>query len=151
MPTIATKIKHPSIKHILLFKEGVFWVAYEQSAYFIAQLKKYKPTKKYFKNINKTVVFIGFPNANDLINSLENSNSIQSIIRTETTIEILLFIGINNTDVELWKENIPQKNQEKLTSKSSIEDMVKAFPLVNKTPMEAFLFIEELQKPINQV
>jgi len=66
VPTIATKIKHPSTNHLLLFKEGVFWVAYEQSAYFIAQLKKYKPTKKYFKNINKTVVTIGFPNANDL-------------------------------------------------------------------------------------
>ncbi len=37
VPTIATKIKHPSTKHLLLFKEGLFWVAYEQSAYFIAQ------------------------------------------------------------------------------------------------------------------
>jgi hypothetical protein len=71
MSTIATKIKHPSTTHLLLFKEGVFWVVYEQSAYFKAELKKYKPTKKYFKNINKTVVFIGFPNANDLINNLD--------------------------------------------------------------------------------
>jgi hypothetical protein len=50
VPTIATKIKHPSTNHLLVFKEGVFWVAYEQSAYYIAQLKKYKPTKKYLKS-----------------------------------------------------------------------------------------------------
>ena len=62
MPTIANKILHPSSKHILLYKEGVFWVAYEQSAYYIAQYKGYKPTKKYFKNINQTIVSVGFPN-----------------------------------------------------------------------------------------
>jgi len=145
MPTIANKILHPSSKHILLYKEGVFWVAYEQSAYYIAQYKGYKPTKKYFKNINQTIVSVGFPNIEVLLNEIEQNNSIQSIKKTDTTIEILLQKSVNITDVELWKENILQKNQEKPTSKASIEQLVKAFPLANKTPMEAFLFIKELQ------
>jgi hypothetical protein len=145
MPTIANKILHPSLKHILLYKEGVFWVAYEQSAYYIAQYKGYKPTKKYFKNINQTIVSVGFPNIDALLNEIEQNNSIQSIKKTDTTIEILLQKSVNITDVELWKENILQKNQEKPTSKASIEQLVKAFPLANKTPMEAFLFIKELQ------
>jgi len=145
MPTIANKILHPSSKHILLYKEGVFWVAYEQSAYYIAQYKGYKPTKKYFKNINQTIVSVGFPNIDALLNEIEQNNSIQSIKKTDTTIEILLQKSVNITDVELWKENILQKNQEKPTSKASIEQLVKAFPLANKTPMEAFLFIKELQ------
>ena len=146
MPTIANKILHPSPKHILLYKEGVFWVAYEQSAYYIAQYKGYKPTKKYFKNINQTIVSVGFPNIDALINEIEQNNSIQYIKKTDTTIEILLQKSVTITDVELWKENILQKNQEKLTSKASIEQLVKAFPLANKTPMEAFLFIKELQE-----
>ena len=146
MPTIANKILHPSSKHILLYKEGVFWVAYEQSAYYIAQYKGYKPTKKYFKNINQTIVSVGFPNIDALLNEIEQNNSIQSIKKTDTTIEILLQKSVNITDVELWKENILQKNQEKPTSKASIEQLVKAFPLANKTPMEAFLFIKELQE-----
>jgi hypothetical protein len=145
MPTIANKILHPSSKHILLYKEGVFWVAYEQSAYYIAQYKGYKPTKKYFKNINQTIVSVGFPNIDALLNEIEQNNSIQSIKKTDTTIEILLQKSVTTTDVELWKENILQKNQEKPTSKASIEQLVKAFPLANKTPMEAFLFIKELQ------
>ena len=90
MPTIANKILHPSSKHILLYKEGVFWVAYEQSAYYIAQYKGYKPTKKYFKNINQTIVSVGFPNIDALLNEIEQNNSIQSIKKTDTTIEILL-------------------------------------------------------------
>jgi hypothetical protein len=45
---IALQQEHTT--NALAFKEGVFWVAYEQSAYFIAQLKKYKPTNKSSKS-----------------------------------------------------------------------------------------------------
>ena len=149
MPTIGTKIQHPSLNHLLLYKEGVFWVAYEQSAYYIAQYKGYKPTKKYFKNINQSIVSVGFPNIEALLNEIEQSNSIQSVKKTDITIEILLQKSINTIDVEIWKENILQKEKQKSTSKASIEELIKSFPLANKTPMEAFLFIEELQKALN--
>jgi hypothetical protein len=42
-------------------------MAYEQSAYYIKQHKGYKPTKKYFKNINQTIVSVGFPNTDALL------------------------------------------------------------------------------------
>lgn len=146
MPTIATKIQHPSFQHLFLYKEGVFWVGYEQSAYYIAQHKAYKPTKKYFKNINKTIVSIGFPNADEFLNKLEQDNSIQSVVKTEQSIEILLNYTIDSNSFEEWKENVSVKIQSKSNQKTSIEELVKAFPLANKTPMEAFLFIKELQQ-----
>lgn len=46
---------------IHLWKEGVFWVAYEQNAYAIWLLKKYKPTRKFIKSVGMDVVSIGFP------------------------------------------------------------------------------------------
>ena len=50
-----------SLQQIHLWKEGVFWVAYEQSAYAIWLLKKYKPVKKFIKSVGMEVVSIGFP------------------------------------------------------------------------------------------
>ena len=39
----------------------MFWVAYEQSAYYIWQIKGYKPAKKWVKSIAIEVVQMGFP------------------------------------------------------------------------------------------
>ena len=49
-------LKNPSDLH--LFKEGVFWVAYEHNAYFIWKMKGYKPNKKYIKSIQQEVVSV---------------------------------------------------------------------------------------------
>jgi len=46
---------------ICLYKEGIFWVAYEQSAYAVWLRKKYKPKKKYVKSAGMEIVSIGFP------------------------------------------------------------------------------------------
>ena len=136
------------MQHLFFYKEGLFWVAYEQSAYYIAQYKNYKPTKKYYKNIKQSVVSVGFPKVEFLLNELDQDNCISELNKTDTTIEILLKETINSKDFELWKDNLPENIQLKSNPKVSIEELVKAFPLAHKTPMDAFLFIKEIQKLI---
>ena len=68
MITISEKIIHTSWYQVKLYKQGMFWVGYEQSAYYIWQLKGFKPTKKWLKNIKSEVVQVGFPNVDDLLN-----------------------------------------------------------------------------------
>ena len=49
-------------KLIILHKEGVFWRAYEYSAFcFVTLINNYNVLHKYFKNIGQDVVYIGFP------------------------------------------------------------------------------------------
>lgn len=149
MPNISVKIQHRSLKHLFLYKEGVFWVAYEQSAYFIVQHKDYKPTKKFYKNIKQSVVSVGFPNIDALLNELKQKNCISKINRIgTTTIEVILKEHINTTDFKLWKENLTENRNIKSNPKMNIEDLVKAYPLAHKTPVDAFLFIKELQELI---
>jgi len=45
--TIAEKLKQRAPNEIQLYKEGVFWVAYEQSAFAVCKIKPYKPKKKF--------------------------------------------------------------------------------------------------------
>ena len=145
MATISTKMQHPTMQHLYIYKEGLFRVAYEQSAYFIAQYKGYKPTKKFYKNIKQHAVSVGFPNIDAFLNELLQNNDISEINKANTIIEILLKEYINSIDFELWKENVSE-NQIKSNQNASIEELVRAFPLAHKTPMEAFLFIKEIQE-----
>jgi hypothetical protein len=61
MTCISDKIRHSCAQEVNWYKEGLFWVAYEQSAYFVWRLKGYKPTKKYVKKVQGEVVAVGFP------------------------------------------------------------------------------------------
>jgi hypothetical protein len=63
----------PSIKEILhdernreggvlvLFLEGKFWKAYEQSAYTLTKLYNFKPSKRFIKLVGEDVISVGFP------------------------------------------------------------------------------------------
>ena len=48
--------------NILLLQEGMFWRAYEKSAYlFVKHIKEYALTKRFYKNIGQDIVYLGFP------------------------------------------------------------------------------------------
>ena len=47
---------------IILLREGIFWRAYEKSAYaFSMQIHPYKPTRKWVIAVKQDVVSLGFP------------------------------------------------------------------------------------------
>ena len=58
---IACKIEKEDGQKVYCYKQGAFWVAYEQSAYLICIDKAYKPKKKWIKYLEKEVVTVGFP------------------------------------------------------------------------------------------
>lgn len=64
MPKIEEILHHErerNINDLVLFLEGKFWKAYEQSAYVLTRLYGFKPTKRYIKLINQEVISVGFP------------------------------------------------------------------------------------------
>ena len=64
MPKIEEILHHErerNINDLVLFLEGKFWKAYEQSAYVLTRLYGFKPTKRYIKLINEEVISVGFP------------------------------------------------------------------------------------------
>ena len=64
MPKIEEILHHErerNVNDLVLFLEGKFWKAYEQSAYVLTRLYGFKPTKRYIKLINQEVISVGFP------------------------------------------------------------------------------------------
>ena len=46
---------------LVLFLEGKFWKAYEQSAYALTKLYNFKPSKRFIKLVGEEVISVGFP------------------------------------------------------------------------------------------
>ncbi len=140
---------------ILLIKEGLFWKAYERSAYmFIKHIKTYRLTKKFYKNVKQEVVYLGFPQ-----NSISNIKSICKEKKLELQIEnnqiiISGFRGFNKDEFVSWKKDIQlfsvsstQNRTDTIISPSEnkLVEKIKSFNLINKTPIECQQFIVELQ------
>lgn len=149
MNTISEKIIHTSLHQVKLYKQGMFWVGYEQSAYYVWQQKGYKPTKKFVKSVAVEVVQIGFTTLEGLLNgaTLKIVTMEEKLICLETSVPIDVF------EFTKWKEALPV-----FEAKSSIKqalpnqrlvDSIKQFDVFAQTPIAAILFIVELKKMLD--
>ncbi len=86
---------------ILLLKEGTFWKAYEQSAYYLHRQFGFKPSAKFIKKVGQTIVSVGFP-LPSLVKFFPQTSTIQD------TTEIV-YIGVSNKcseQFEAWKAGL---------------------------------------------
>jgi len=150
MASINEKIVHSSLCSVNLYKEGIFWTAYEQSAYYVWLLKGYKPTKKRYKKMDKEVVQIGFPKVDAL---LENQN-ISIVAQQDTFISFNTIKPIELVGFKRWKNALTSMpiGAKTTTTTTNIQqeiiDSICVFDCINKTPVEALLFIDELKTKI---
>ena len=159
--TIVEKIQHTDAFAINLYKEGVFWKAYEQSAYAIQQIRSYQAVKQYIKLVRGEVVHIGFPDSvlKDILPAFA------LVGRTEKEIRLKTSRPIDLQAFEVWKEALPLKEANPpqsllhnggVTSLSGREgskeselnvlSKLRAFDLSNATPMQCMMFLSELKK-----
>ncbi len=150
---------------IILHKEGLFWRAYEKSAYlFSINIRKYKIIRKYFKGIAKDVVFLGFPHIakEDVLNDI-NIQDIQSdekqIIITGYQFDIIGFkewkqsVDLKVTTIQdkllVSEPQISYTTNEHYKPNNPLLDLIQKFPVALKTPFECQQFIIEIQNQIN--
>ncbi|NDV97614.1 hypothetical protein D0T84_22420 [Dysgonomonas sp. 521] len=157
--TISEKLAYIGFDQVRFYKEGVFWVAYEQSAYYVWLQKSYKATRKYMKCLNSDVISIGFPEnalksfeSDALSRSVDNPNI--CILHLDSPIDEQAFIE--------WRGQVPLQEKaplnppvgEKLNtpfgevggvSDSDIIEMLRQFPLDRRTPIECMQFVSEMK------
>ena len=149
---------------IIMHREGLFWRAYERSAFlFTLHLKKYNATKKYFKTISSEVVFIGFPHQ-ALQQNIEKADG-KAVEQNESRICISGF-AFDKEAFMIWKNDVDlsEKSTSKITQgasndihpieithpgQNSVIDRIKNFPVIRKTPLECQQFIIEIQHQLN--
>ena len=141
---------------IYWYKSGIFWRAYDQSAYLtVHHVKAFKIIKRYFKNVGKEVIYLGFPDKS-VEKLLSNVVEKEFEIRKEEH-----KITIRATQFEFgvpfekwWQEQRKEQQESSFDSRNtfdSIIDQIRRYPLVERTPFETQAFVLELQKKINGI
>lgn len=144
-------IEKENTGNINLIKEGMFWRAYELSAYlFCENIKVYKITKRFYKKANLELVYLGFPNS--AIESIISEINC-TIHKTEKQIVISKY-GYSHSDYLAWKSDVKPKNNSGETQSLStiylntIANKITSFDTLNKTPMQCQQFLVDIQKEI---
>ena len=137
--------------NIILYKEGIFWRAYEVSAYlFKHYIKEYDIKVRFYKCIKQDIVYMGFP--------VSYIDSIVELCRTKgcgirKTDEYMLKIDCTEDISEFmdWKQKIVGETTSKESNTNTNDLLIKLiqeFDLANSTPMQGLTFIQELKNEL---
>ena len=145
--TIKEKISLATIsKQVTLHKEGMFYKLYNQDAfYFTENIKLLKIQYKWFKNVNEYVFIVGFP-----VSYFDNLTEKLQELATDIDINEKRVKLVTNDDVDKvaytnWKTKHAIVSAAVTTTPLLINKLL-AFQVSNHTPMEAMLFLANLQK-----
>lgn len=152
--TISEKLAYNLPNEIRFYKEGVFWVAYEYSAYYVWLQKSYKPTRKHMKCLGSDVVCLGFPE--NALKSFEEKGFMR-LPDNRGICVLQLDSPIDEQAFAQWRYEVPfqddpaGKCKEKEAAISpapvipDILEMLKQFPLERRTPVECMQFLSEVK------
>ena len=116
---VKDKIIHQSPTEIRLYKEGTFWVGYEQSAFLLTQIKLLKLSKRFVIAAGQEVVTVGFPDAtlrNVFIQMLQVEKEEAKVVVLESV------VALDRAKFEKWKAEIPLNVKKEKEDKSVTVD-----------------------------
>ena len=139
---------------IYLYREGIFWKAYEKSAFrLIREVVEFKPLKKYIKTIDAEIISVGFPCA------VTDRYISKDCIVEEGEKQMTVKIGgeFQTEDFDKWKNSVPvkQNNSPKGVKMNSDGEVVsplnlllntlRSFNIESHTPIECMMCLSELR------
>ena len=139
---------------INLYKEGLFWRAYERSAYALCtRVHPFKAMKRQLKVLGgEPLVVAGFPTSSEerYLQGLSLSE------KTENRITITLDTLIDLADFGKWKDGLPCKQADATTTGHTREppetviSMLRSFDVAGSTPLDCMMLVSRLQQMIRQ-
>ena len=141
---------------VRLVEANGFYRAYNHSAYLFHQaIAKHKVTKKFVKNINQELVYIGFP-----VDRLLERIGTRSHKKTEFGYDVELAADELPSDegYDEWRETVPTEAASRGDANSlslngdelrrSVCERIRVFPMETKTLIEIAAFVAEIKKAL---
>lgn len=142
---------------IRLYAEGIFYKAYERSAWTACRvLHPFMVKKRAVRKVGQKVVSIGFPKTS--LPKWAGGRRIETLGEDSVLIHLSEeeCVPFDEKDFEKWKSGVTLPvDEEKLELPSaesiatsvevSICQSIRCFPIENKSPMECMLFVSELK------
>ncbi len=127
---------------IILYKEGLFWKAYERSAYILChQVRPFKPTKKSLKSLDGgEIVSVGFPwkHEEKYIGALERLES------GDERLTLAAASAIDPADFEKWKAELPLLALPAKSKTETAEGKEQGIPAASGVPADGVRAVSEV-------
>lgn len=143
-----TTLQNQNPSKIYLFKEWIFYKAYNEGA-FLLKNKKYKVAVKKIKSIDNEVLSIGFPESvfekmklEFVVDTFDDYSCCNS---NETFDETAYSVWYKEIIISLPKFRDDNSKNE---NHYQIIEQLKNYPLATKTPIEVFAWVASLQSKI---
>lgn len=144
-------VESSNVDEIHLFREGIFYKAYERSAFaFVTHFAHFEVKKKFVKNVASDIVSIGFPTS-----SIDRHFNEKDVEKTRTGLKVLLNTPIDLSAFETWKNGIKSAepihvapNELILQHEIEVIKKLRDFPLEIKTPLECLVFLSALKNEL---
>ncbi|MCB9291517.1 MAG: hypothetical protein H6559_00055 [Lewinellaceae bacterium] len=140
---------------ILLLREGLFWRAYQLSAFlFSTHIRPLKVTSRHVKVVKANLAYVGFPDK--ILEGIVQAAGEKgwNIERQEKQIRIIVGLPVDRAAYQQWFEaQAPSEEESAATfpylGQDKILEKIRSYPIMEKTPLETQRFVLELQKEIN--
>ena len=137
---------------INLCKEGLFWRAYNGSAYlFVQHFCSFKLIRKFIKSVDQEVVYLGFPESKlPAFKAIAEERELAWLME-EKRIGISGFQAVDPAAYQVWFDSIEKESAGKNSGKPKLDilERIRRFPILEKSPLETQQFLIQLQKEIN--
>lgn len=142
---------------IYLYREGLFYKAYEHSAYlWVHKVCGYEVRCRYVKIVNQNVVSIGFPQ-----NTLKSK--VIGLKTEEFSQGVIIYVGgsITDCDFDKWKRELENKEQNvenalecqepstcygRENKYSEVIEELRRFPIETSSPIDCMMLVSRLKK-----
>lgn len=149
--------ENANTRNIILHKEGIFYKAYQQSAFaWVKYICNYEVKCKYVKSVGRNILSIGFP-VRSLETKLEgrtfetlDSQKIVVKLQEHETIEKHIYEQWSN---EFSDSGIVADTPIQYAKSDRNEDLLSeilAFPIETSSPIECMMFLSELKRKYNK-
>ena len=142
---------------IRLVEANGFYRAYNQSAYYFHQaIAQHKVTKKFVKNINQEIVYVGFP-----LDKLLERIGDRSHKKTELGYDVELAAGElpDEAAYDEWRATVPTEVASRGDVNSlpasgdelyhSVCERIRVYPMETKSLIECVSFLADLKKTLS--
>jgi hypothetical protein len=151
LATLQEKLDRETGQKIFLYKQGVFWTAYEQSAIMLSRHKPLKKSVRFVKTVNQQVISVGFPDAtlafySDIFGPFVETDSNVGYFELHGTDEGLDLAALREEILQQLPEEVPDTPNRS----TDLAEQILSFRLAEKTPLEAMMFVRNLQDTLRQ-
>lgn len=147
---------------IILYMEGMFWKAYEQSAMrFTKEVRAYKLQKRFVKTVNREVVSLGFPDGSlgCVLKGREFTKA------NDKQVSFCVDTAFTSDEFESWKTGLPAEmptttapdatcvvQQEHPVAEPARQVLAQlaAFRVETASPLQCMMLVSDLQALLKQ-